>query len=151
LQCDYIGFHIPRYVENFVDVVRSYAPTKILSQVPCAPRFMTYGCALGVDLMSDDIEVLGKRVRLGAHPVGIDCTQIDHLLHKTTVRHKIEDIRVQFLGKRAILSLERLDYVKGALEKLLAFETLLEKHPEFVGKLVLLNFVYPSGAWHGSV
>ena len=144
LQCDYIGFHIPRYVENFVDVVRSYAPTKILSQLPCAPRFMTYGCALGVDLMSDEIEVLGKRVRLGAHPVGIDCAQIDHLLHKTTLHHKIEDIRAQFLGKRVILSLERLDYVKGALEKLVAFETLLEKHPEFVGKLVLLNFVTPA-------
>ena len=144
LQCDYIGFHIPRYVENFVDVVRSYAPTKILSQSPCAPRFMTYGCALGVDMMSESIKVGGREVHLGAHPVGIDCSQIDLLLKKTSICHKIEHIRTEFAGKRAILSLERLDYVKGALEKLEAFETLLQNHPEFIGKLVLLNFVTPA-------
>ena len=144
LQCDYIGFHIPRYVENFVDVVRSFAPTKILSQTPCAPRFMTYGCALGVDRVTDSISVGGREVHLGAHPVGIDCAQIDLLLKKLAVRHKIESIRNEFVGKRAILSLERLDYVKGSLEKLLAFETLLENHPEFIGNLVLLNFVTPA-------
>ncbi len=144
LQCDYIGFHIPRYVENFVDVVRSFAPTKILSQSPCAPRFMTYGCALGVDRVTNSIHVGGRDVHLGAHPVGIDCEQIDLLLKKLSVRRKIESIRNEFAGKRAILSLERLDYVKGSLEKLLAFETLLEKHPEFIGNLVLLNFITPS-------
>ena len=144
LQCDYIGFHIPRYVENFVDVVQSFAPTKILSQTPCAPRFMTYGCALGVDKMTNSISVGGREVHLGAHPVGIDCAQIDILLKKLSVRHKIKSIRNEFVGKRAILSLERLDYVKGSLEKLLAFETLLENHPEFIGNLVLLNFVTPA-------
>lgn len=144
LQCDYIGFHIPRYVENFVDVVQSFAPTTILSQTPCAPRFMTYGCALGVDRVTNSIRVGGKEVHLGAHPVGIDCAQIDLLLKKLAVRHKIESIRNEFVGKRAILSLERLDYVKGSLEKLLAFETLLENHPEFIGNLVLLNFVTPA-------
>lgn len=41
LQCDYVGFHIPRYVENFLDVVRSHAPTETLERVPCAPRFLT--------------------------------------------------------------------------------------------------------------
>lgn len=144
LQCDYIGFHIPRYVENFVDVVQSFAPTTILSQTQCAPRFMTYGCALGVDKVTNSIRVGGREVHLGAHPVGIDCTQIDFLLKKLSVRHEIESIRNEFVGKRAILSLERLDYVKGSLEKLLAFEKLLENHPEFIGNLVLLNFVTPA-------
>ncbi|MES2407589.1 MAG: glucosylglycerol-phosphate synthase [Pseudomonadota bacterium] len=144
LQCDYIGFHIPRYVENFVDAVRSYAPTEITDTTPCAPRFLTYGCALGVDTATTGIEVAGRRVRLGAHPVGIDCDQIDHLLQKDSVRAKIDSIRAELGGRSAILSLERLDYVKGSLEKLLAFETLLEKHPELIGKVVLLNFVTPA-------
>ena len=144
LQCDYVGFHIPRYVENFIDVVRSYAPTTILSQSTCAPRFMTYGCALGVDTMVESIRVSGREVHLGAHPVGIDCEQIDRLITKAAFLHKVERIRKEFVGKRAILSLERLDYVKGALEKLLAFETLLENHPEFIEKVVLLNFVTPA-------
>ncbi|MBN1838678.1 MAG: glucosylglycerol-phosphate synthase [Campylobacterales bacterium] len=146
LQCDYIGFHIPRYVENFVDVVRSYAPTKILSQSTCAPRFMTYGCALGVDSMSDSIYVSRREVHLGAHPVGIDCDQIDRCVASPVFLRKTERIRAEFKGKRAILSLERLDYVKGALEKLMAFESLLQKHPEFIGNVVLLNCITPAAS-----
>lgn len=144
MQCDYIGFHIPRYVENFVDVVRSYAPTKILSQSTCAPRFMTYGCALGVDRMSTAIAVSRREVHLGAHPVGIDCQQIDACVTHPSFSDKTECIRAEFKGKRVILSLERLDYVKGALEKLMAFESLLQNHPEFIGNVVLLNFITPA-------
>ena len=144
LQCDYIGFHIPRYVENFVDAVRSYAPTEILDTSPCAPRFLTYGCALGVDSATSGIKVAGRNIRLGAHPVGIDCDQIDHILQKPSVRRKIKSIRAELAGRSAILSLERLDYVKGSLEKLLAFEALLDKHPELAAKVVLLNFVTPA-------
>ncbi|HRQ52495.1 MAG TPA: trehalose-6-phosphate synthase, partial [Agriterribacter sp.] len=40
LQCDYIGFHIPRYVENFVDVVKSHTPVKVRSEQSCADRFL---------------------------------------------------------------------------------------------------------------
>jgi glucosylglycerol-phosphate synthase len=144
LQCDYVGFHIPRYVENFVDTVRSYAPTEKLSETPCAPRFLTYGCALGVDSVTDAIKVAGRSVHLGAHPVGIDCDQIAQLLQKPSMREKIASIRTELAGRKAILSLERLDYVKGSLEKLIAFETLLENHPELVGNVVLLNFLTPA-------
>jgi len=35
LKCDYVGFHIPRYVENFVDVVRSNVPAQILEKEQC--------------------------------------------------------------------------------------------------------------------
>ncbi len=42
LQCDYIGFHIPRQVENFVDVARGVFPLKALERQSCAPRFITY-------------------------------------------------------------------------------------------------------------
>ncbi|NDU86553.1 MAG: glucosylglycerol-phosphate synthase [Ferrovum sp.] len=144
LQCDYIGFHVPRYVENFVDAVRSYAPTEILDTTPCAPRFLTYGCALGVDSVTRGIKVAGRNIRLGAHPVGIDCDQIDHILQKASVRRKIKGIRNELRGRSAILSLERLDYVKGSIEKLLAFEALLDKYPELAAKVVLLNFVTPA-------
>ena len=72
LQCDYVGFHIPRYVENFVDAVRSHAPVDTCGRAPCAPRFLTYGCALGVESVTTAIEAGGRQVGLGAHPVGTD-------------------------------------------------------------------------------
>jgi len=144
LQCNYVGFHIPRYVENFVDAVRSYTPVEVLETVPCAPRFITYGCALGVDSMTTAIEVGGHRVALGAHPVGIDVQLIEQVIIKPAVQKKIARINALLDGVKGIVSIERLDYVKGSLEKLQAFERLLEEHPELLGGVTLLNIITPA-------
>ena len=144
LQCDYIGFHIPRYVENFVDAVRSYTPVEVLESVPCAPRFITYGCALGTDSVTLGVDVGSHRVRLGAHPVGIDVGLIEQITKKPAVLEKIARIQALLRGAKGILSVERLDYVKGSLEKLRAFERLLEEHPELIGKVTLIYIVTPA-------
>jgi glucosylglycerol-phosphate synthase len=144
LQCDYVGFHIPRYVENFVDAVRSFAPLEVLGREPCAPRFLTYGCALGVDSVTTAIEVGGRHVRLGAHPVGTDVGLIEQLLDSEVVQNNIGAINDSLCGVTGIVSIERLDYVKGSLEKLRAFERLLEQHPDMIGKVTLLNIITPA-------
>ena len=144
LQCDYVGFHIPRYVENFVDAVRSYAPVDIRGTAPCAPRFLTYGCALGVDTMTTDIAAGERRVRLGAHPVGTDVALIERAIATPAVQEQADAIRAYLGAATGIISIERLDYVKGTLEKLQAFERLLETHPEHVGKVTLLNVITPA-------
>ncbi|PIQ55643.1 MAG: glucosylglycerol-phosphate synthase [Comamonadaceae bacterium CG12_big_fil_rev_8_21_14_0_65_59_15] len=144
LQCNYVGFHIPRYVENFVDAVRSYTPLDVLETAPCAPRFITYGCALGVDTMTTAIDVAGHRVALGAHPVGIDVDLITQIVKKPAVQKKIARINALLDGVKGIVSIERLDYVKGSLEKLQAFERLLEEHPELLGGVTLLNIITPA-------
>jgi glucosylglycerol-phosphate synthase len=144
LQCDYVGFHIPRYVENFVDAVRSFSPVDLCSSVPCAPRFLTYGCALGVDTMTTAIEAGGRRVSLGAHPVGTDAALIERIVATPQVRLQADAIRDYLGGAVGIVSIERLDYVKGTLEKLQAFERLLETHPEHIGKVTLLNIITPA-------
>jgi glucosylglycerol-phosphate synthase len=144
LQCDYVGFHIPRYVENFVDAVRSYSPLDVLESISCAPAFATYGCALGVDSMTSAIEVSGRRVALGAHPVGIDVKLIAKIVTKPAVQKKINSIKKLLGGAKGIISIERLDYVKGSLEKLQTFEHLLEDHPELLGRVTLLNIITPA-------
>ncbi|MEX2571084.1 MAG: glucosylglycerol-phosphate synthase [Gemmatimonadota bacterium] len=143
LQCDYVGFHIPRYVENFVDVVRTHAPMEVLQRVPCTPRFLSFGCALGIDEMTREIRVGDRSVRLGAHPVGINLKAIDDILQKPNIRAMIDKIREEIGDRTSILSIERLDYVKGPLEKLHAFERLLEDHPDLHGKVVLLTVCTP--------
>jgi len=144
LQCDYVGFHIPRYVENFVDAVRSFAPVEVAGSVPCAPRFLTYGCALGVDRLNTAIEAGGRRVALGAHPVGTDVQLIRRLAANGEVQRQLAELDGLLDGRTGIVSIERLDYVKGSLEKLQAFERMLERHPELLGKVTLLNIVTPA-------
>lgn len=146
LQCDYVGFHIPRYVENFVDAVRSFAPVEVAGSLPCAPRFLTYGCALGVDRMMTAIEVGGRHVALGAHPVGTDVTLIRRLAASDEVQRQLAELDGLLAGRTGIVSIERLDYVKGSLEKLQAFERMLEEHPELLGKVTLLNIVTPAAS-----
>lgn len=143
LQCDYIGFHIPRYVQNFVDVVNSLFPSRIAEMANCAPRFLTYSAAIGVDRMTTALECGQRTIRLGANPVGIDVEYIREHLQKPAVMQKIEDMRREMNGKKMILSAERLDYVKGPLEKVLAFEAFLEAHPEQHGKIELINICTP--------
>lgn len=143
LQCDYVGFHIPHYVENFVDVVRTHTPMRVLDRVACTPRFLSFGCALGVDEMVREIEAGDRRVRLGAHPVGIDLKGIEGILERSDIQEMMRDIRSEIGDRTMILSVERLDYVKGPLEKLHAYERLLEQYPDLHGKVVLLSISTP--------
>lgn len=144
LQCDYIGFHIPRQVENFVDVARGVAPLKVLETRACAPRYLTYGCAVGLDEATTAIEVHGRRIGLGAHPVGLDVDRVRQVLDDPNTAGRVAALRNQFTGTRVILSVERLDYTKGTLEKLVAFEKLLETHPELHGTISLINVCVPA-------
>ncbi|MFN3988080.1 MAG: glucosylglycerol-phosphate synthase [Rhodocyclaceae bacterium] len=146
LQCDYVGFHIPRQAENFVDVVRGVAPVEVLETRSCAPRFLTYGCAVGLDEMSGAIRVHGRRIGLGAHPVGLDVGRISRALEAQATRSLMTELRQQLAGIRVILSVERLDYTKGTLEKLLAFEALLEDNPELHGRVALLAICVPAAS-----
>ncbi len=145
LQCDYIGFHIPSYAENFANVVRSNAPSRTLRKVKCAPRFSTYGCALGIDEYTTAVEVADRNISIGVHPVGIDLNIIEKTVHAEATKARIVRIKSDLGGKKAILSVERLDYVKGPLEKLEAFERFLEQNPELHEKIVFVNICTPPG------
>lgn len=52
-------------------------------------------------------------------------------------------MKKQIGEKKVILSVERLDYVKGPLEKVLAFEQFLKDYPEFHGKVELVQICTP--------
>lgn len=144
LQCDYIGFHIPRQVENFVDVVRGAMPVRVLEESSAAPRFLTYGCAVGLDRYATCIEAGHRIVRLGAHPVGLDVQRVKTTLEREDVRQRMQQLRSSLAGTRMLLSVERLDYTKGTLEKLQAFERMLEAHSGLIGKVTLLTICVPA-------
>ncbi len=144
LQCDYVGFHIPRQVENFVDVVRGVAPVKVIHRENCAPRFLTYGCAAGLDRVSRVIDVGRRRVHLGAHPVGLDVNRVRRLLDSEDSRQRRNHLSRELAGRKLILSVERLDYTKGTLQKLQAYERMLERNPDLSDKVTLFCVCVPA-------
>ncbi len=144
LACDYIGFQVPRHAENFVDALRGATPVEVVSRASCAPRFLTYGCGVGLDSMPTELRVPGRRIRLGAHPVSTDVGQIGAILATSEVRQQMADIRAEIGNRKLVLSIERLDYGKGILEKLAAFEALLEREPELHGEVTLVVVCVPA-------
>lgn len=144
MQCDYIGFHIPRQAENFVDVARGVMPIKVLERKNAAPRFLTFGCAVGLEEMTSRIMVNDREVGLGAHPVGLDLDRVRDALAMPETQSRMNEIREQNPGLRIILSVERLDYTKGTLEKLVAYEKLLDQYPHWLGKVTLVVVCVPA-------
>ncbi|GAA4786582.1 glucosylglycerol-phosphate synthase [Olivibacter ginsenosidimutans] len=145
LLCDFISFHIPRYVENFIDVLRSHVPFRVIKSIQAAKQFLTYSCALGVESMTKIIEVEGRRIRLGAQPVGVNMGSITRSLTSAKVKPNIQRLQEAKQRKniKTVLSVERLDYVKGPLEKINAFGEFLKDYPEYRGKVELINICTP--------
>jgi glucosylglycerol-phosphate synthase len=144
LACDYIGFQVPRHAENFVDTLRGAAPVEVVARASCAPRFLTYGCGVGLDSMPTEVRVQGRSIRLGAHPIGTDVDRIAALVATPGVREHAAAIREEIGPRKLVLSIERLDYGKGILEKLRAFEQLLERDPALRGEVTLVVVCVPA-------
>src|SRR5690606_26805022 len=87
----------------------------------------------------------GRQIRLGAQPVGVNMEKVERILKRADVRQRIGSSIARKKGKEmnTILSVERLDYVKGPLEKIQAFGEFLEEYPEYRGKVELINICTP--------
>jgi trehalose 6-phosphate synthase len=57
---------------------------------------------------------------------------------------EIEALVEQFSGRTVLLGVDRLDYTKGIVERLLAVEMLLERNPDLRSRLVFMQIAVPS-------
>jgi trehalose 6-phosphate synthase len=60
------------------------------------------------------------------------------------VKNRIAALRRKFEGVKLIVGVDRLDYIKGVPQKLHALEVFLTEHPEWIGKIVLVQVAVPS-------
>jgi trehalose 6-phosphate synthase/phosphatase len=123
LGSDVIGFHTFDYTQYFLRSVRR---------------------TLGIETTPTSAKVEGRIVKVDAFPLGIDYERFHQALDSPEVlaeRQKLQDI---LGGKKLIFSVDRLDYTKGLLERLLGFEQFLDLHPEWHQKIVFDMVVVPS-------
>ena len=81
---------------------------------------------------------------MGAFPIGIDPEKFAEGLQKPSVRERIAQLEKKFQGVKLIAGVDRLDYIKGVPQKLHALEVFLNEHPEWIGKVVLVQVAVPS-------
>ena len=128
LQFDLLGFQTRRDLRNFLQCVRRVIfDAKVVSR-----RELQL------------IRFEKREIRVGHFPIGIDFDSFEHGAKSETVEQRAQRLRVTFPGCQLILGSDRLDYSKGIPERLRAFRTALERHPELRGRVILIQVVVPS-------
>jgi trehalose 6-phosphate synthase/phosphatase len=84
------------------------------------------------------------RTKIGSFPISIDFEKFNEAYDKPEVIALREEIKELYEDKKIIFSVDRLDYTKGINNRLNAFESFLEKHPEWREKVVFLLVIVPS-------
>ena len=138
LQCDSVGFHIPRYAQNFAAVARSVRAARVVEDMESPDALVQRGVALNDRIMPLRLDHKGRQVAIHTSPVGVNFDHVEALAQTDEVTEKIGAIRRELGGCKLVLSVSRTDYTKGNIEQLEAFERLLERRPELRGKVRLM-------------
>ncbi|MCW8313259.1 bifunctional alpha,alpha-trehalose-phosphate synthase (UDP-forming)/trehalose-phosphatase [Sphingobacterium sp. InxBP1] len=123
LGADLVGFHTFADSQNFLNACK-----KILN-VPTGHNQLKYQ---------------DRHIFIESFPMGIDYDKFVAASVEPKVTAIAEQFRSHFPHQKIIISVDRLDYSKGILERLRAFLTFLEKYPEWHGKVVLYMLIVPS-------
>jgi len=108
LGADQIGLYTDAYKARLADSIEHYRLDRNFG--PCLSR--------------DN----ARENQVQAFPIGVDTEYINRLLEKDHVKKLTESLRSRFEGRKVILSADRLDYTKGILPKIKAYELLLEQN-----------------------
>jgi trehalose 6-phosphate synthase/phosphatase len=123
LGADLIGLHTYDYVRHFVSAGRRL---------------------LGLDHNLGQIRLPDRLPRVDAFPMGIDYDRYAGALKSREARRYADAILRRVTGCRVILSVDRLDYTKGILQRLRGYDAFLEANPGFREKVTMILIVAPS-------
>ncbi len=123
LGADLIAFHTHAYMRHFISVIYR---------------------VLKLDCMLDEIYLNKRVVSVDAFPMGINYDLYHNAILNPDIRKKARKLRKSFGDGKLILSVDRLDYSKGILIRLKAFDSFLENQPQYRGKVSLVMIVAPS-------
>src|SRR3954471_5932646 len=122
LGADLVGFHTPAYLRHFA---------ASLTQL------------LGLTVDIDRVQLSDREVRLGVFPMGIDAESFGALARDPATIADAENLRGAD-DLKLLVGVDRLDYTKGIPRRLLAFERMLQTHPELREHVRLVQVAVPS-------
>lgn len=123
LGADLLGFHTFDDSHHFLNAVTRLLPLNANANV---------------------VTVNDRAVVAETFPMGIDNSKFELLSQDPEVLKQVENLRENFQETRMVLSIDRLDYSKGIIQRLQAFELFLQLYPEYIEKVVLYMIVVPS-------
>jgi len=124
LACDLIGFHVQFHCNNFLDTANRLTECR-------------------VDTEKFSIVRANKETAIRAFPISINGF---HSPAPATLSAEVEKIRDEYnlRGKIVAIGVDRIDYTKGIIERILAIDRFLEKYPQYKNKFVFIQLASPS-------
>ena len=124
LGSDVIGFQTSRDVRNFLTTCEE-------------------NLGLTVDMRERTVFFEGRAVWVRNYPISVDTTEF--LAHAESPQVREEETRIQqWRPEHLILRVDRTDLSKNIVRGFLAYERMLEAHPELHGKVMFWAYLQPS-------
>lgn len=123
LGADLVGFHTYSYARHF-------------------ERSLTV--VLGLDVADGEARWEGRRVKLGAFPLGIDFRGFQALASDPDVESAVRKIRRDLGDRKLFLGVDRLDYTKGLPRRMAALQSLFERDPALRERVRCIQVAVPS-------
>jgi len=126
LGSDLIGFHVQNHCNNFLDTANRLLESR-------------------VDTEKFSVVRSGKETFIRAFPISINARIGDGSFRVDPIR-EVERLKKEFELENKIVAVgvDRIDYTKGIVERILAIDRLLEKYPEYRKKFVFIQLAAPS-------
>jgi trehalose 6-phosphate synthase len=153
LGADIIGFHIQSHCNNFLETVDRVLEARTdweqfsirrnghLSLV----RPFPISVAWDEHTMDSSSRADGEQFSLNRPSVvGYDRGERSRSIESEGIVFGQQHQELNIEGKHLILGVDRMDYTKGIVERLLAIEDLLQEHPWFLEKIVFVQIAAPS-------
>ncbi|MDH3714703.1 MAG: trehalose-6-phosphate synthase, partial [Gammaproteobacteria bacterium] len=100
---------------------------------------------LKVDLDGDGrLRFAGRELHADVFPIGVDVDAIAESAASIAQYEYANRLMKSLIGRNLIIGADRLDYSKGIPERLRSYQRLLERCPNYVGRIVYLQISAPS-------
>ncbi len=123
LGADLVGFHIYDYARHFMSSVLR---------------------TLGHEHHHGTIPLKDRSVVVDSFPIGIDYKKFTAALDDPVVHAEMKVLADSYRGQKIIVSVDRLDYSKGIMNRLEAFEQFLKTYVKYHKKVALMVIAVPS-------
>ncbi len=128
LQYDVVGFQTDGDAGNFVRY--------LITENRNSPSEMTVFESSGRQIT---FTLNGRQTRIGSFPVGIEPAGFQALARRNIHSPLVNDLAASLGGRTLVIGVDRLDYSKGLVQRLEAFELFLARNPDWQGKVTCLQ------------
>jgi len=85
------------------------------------------------------LTVNGQQTRIGSFPVGIEPRGFQRMARRNVRSPLVKELVASLNGRVLMIGVDRLDYSKGLIQRLDAFDTFLANHSDWIGKVTYLQ------------